>query len=58
MWHGLLPLIINMGITGLSDREREYIILHEQHHIRRFDHIVKLLAFLALCIHWFNPLVW
>ncbi len=44
--------------STLSDREREYIILHEQHHIRRFDHIVKLLAFLALCIHWFNPLVW
>ncbi|HHX18839.1 MAG TPA: peptidase M56, partial [Clostridiaceae bacterium] len=32
--------------STLSDREREYIILHEQHHIRRFDHIVKLLAFL------------
>lgn len=43
---------------GLGDKEQEYIILHEQHHIRRFDHIVKALAFLALCIHWFNPLVW
>lgn len=35
-----------------------YIILHEQYHIRRLDHIVKALAFVALCIHWFNPLVW
>jgi len=43
---------------GLSAREREYIILHERHHIRRLDHIVKALAFMALCIHWFNPLVW
>ena len=43
---------------GLGEREREYIILHEQHHIRRMDHIVKALAFLALAVHWFNPLVW
>ena len=38
--------------------ERAYIILHERHHIRRLDHITKVLAFAALCIHWFNPLVW
>lgn len=38
--------------------ERKYIIAHERHHIRRCDHIIKLLAYLALCIHWFNPLVW
>ena len=42
----------------LGSREQEYIILHEQHHIRRFDHIIKALAFLTLTIHWFNPLVW
>ena len=44
--------------SNLSECEREYIILHERHHIRRLDHIVKILAFAALCIHWFNPLVW
>lgn len=44
--------------STLGEREREYILLHEMHHIRRCDHIVKLLAFLALCLHWFNPLVW
>ena len=38
--------------------ERKYIIAHERHHIRRCDHTIKLLAYLALCIHWFNPLVW
>lgn len=43
---------------GLSEKEQEYIILHEQHHIKRLDHICKAVAFLALCIHWFNPLVW
>ena len=44
--------------SDMEEREQAYIIRHEQHHIRRGDHIVKALAFLALSIHWFNPLVW
>ncbi len=44
--------------TTLSGDERRYILLHEETHIRRGDHIWRLLAFLALSIHWFNPLVW
>ena len=44
--------------SALPEGERGYILLHERHHIRRLDHVVKLLAFLALCVHWFNPLVW
>ncbi|MCL2388298.1 MAG: M56 family metallopeptidase [Defluviitaleaceae bacterium] len=43
---------------ALPESEREYIILHEQTHIRRHDHIVKFLAYIILCMHWFNPLVW
>ncbi len=44
--------------SSLSEQERCHIILHEQTHIRRFDHIIKIVAFLALTVHWFNPLVW
>lgn len=44
--------------SSLTEQEQGYIILHERHHIRRGDHIIKALAFLALCVHWFNPLVW
>lgn len=44
--------------SSLPEGERRYVLLHERYHIRRLDHIVKLLAFLALCLHWFNPLVW
>ena len=44
--------------SDMEEREQAYIIRHEQHHIRRGDHIAKALAFLALSIHWFNPLVW
>ena len=43
---------------NLGEKEQSYIILHEKHHIRRGDHIIKALAFLALTIHWFNPMVW
>ena len=44
--------------SDMEAREQAYIIQHEQHHIRRGDHIIKALSFLALSIHWFNPLVW
>lgn len=44
--------------TALSDKEREYVLLHENTHIKRLDHVVRLAAYAALCIHWFNPLVW
>lgn len=42
----------------LKEGEKEYALLHEQIHLKRGDHIIKLLSFLALCLHWFNPLVW
>ncbi len=42
----------------LTESERAYILLHEQTHIQRKDHIIKILSFIILAIHWFNPLVW
>lgn len=44
--------------TGLSERDRDFIIAHEKTHIHRLDFIVKPIALLALCIHWFDPFVW
>ncbi len=44
--------------VGLSAQERGYILLHEQTHIRRCDHIIKFAAYFILCLHWFNPLAW
>lgn len=43
---------------GLTEQETAYILLHERTHIRRLDYVVKAIAYLALCLHWFNPLVW
>ncbi|MBQ9765612.1 MAG: hypothetical protein IJW18_05405 [Lachnospiraceae bacterium] len=45
-------------LSSLREQEQQYILKHEQYHIRRGDHIFKFLAYVALCIHWFNPLVW
>ena len=42
----------------LNKEEQKYIIAHEREHIRRCDQVFKFLAYLALSIHWFNPLVW
>ena len=36
----------------------QYVIAHEQAHLRRGDHLWKPLGFLLLTIHWFNPLMW
>lgn len=44
--------------ASLTDNEKRYILLHEQTHIKRLDHVVKILGFAVLCLHWFNPLVW
>ena len=44
-----------MNIPG---RYRELMLLHERCHLKRLDHWVKLLMFVALAVHWFNPLVW
>lgn len=41
-----------------KEEEEAYLLLHEQVHIRRGDHLFRLLAYAALCLHWFNPLVW
>lgn len=43
---------------AMDAQDREYVIAHEQAHIRRRDHWWKPLGFLLLAIHWFNPLLW
>ena len=35
-----------------------YILTHELVHIRSLDCLRKWLLTSALCVHWFNPLVW
>lgn len=44
--------------VGLTEQERRYVLLHEQAHIRRWDHRFKPLAYALLCLHWFDPILW
>lgn len=44
--------------STMPESEYAHTILHEMYHVARKDHVVKGFAFAALCIHWFNPLVW
>ncbi len=44
--------------SSLQEKETDYIILHERTHIRRGDHIMRMLSFLTLAIYWFHPLIW
>ena len=43
---------------NLEEKEESYILFHEQIHIKRKDSLYRAAAYLALCLHWFNPLVW
>ncbi len=54
---GLLKPKIYLPST-LPKNEYDFIIAHEKCHIKRLDHITRVLAFIALALHWFNPLVW
>lgn len=53
------PVVLLPKQTDWTDTTRlSYILMHEFVHIGRFDIVTKLLMATALCIHWFNPLVW
>ena len=43
---------------SLKQADMEYVLAHEQAHIRRKDHWWKPIGFFLLAIHWFNPLLW
>ncbi len=44
--------------SGLPEFERNYIIKHEMMHIKHFDPQIRFMEIIALCIHWWNPMVW
>lgn len=44
--------------VGVGEADLPNILEHERIHIRRKDHLLKPIAFLALILHWFNPLMW
>ena len=43
---------------GMNKQARKHILEHERTHLDKGDHWIKMIGFLALSLHWFNPLVW
>lgn len=41
-----------------KDRDIELVILHEKTHIGSFDNLWRMIAFVIVAVHWFNPLCW
>ena len=53
------PVILLPKRTDWQDETTlQYVLEHEFVHIRRFDAARKLLLTAAVCVHWYNPLVW
>lgn len=53
------PVILMPKNTDWENKTQlQFIFLHEYIHICRYDAVTKLVSAFALCIHWFNPLVW
>lgn len=44
--------------SSMEESQMDYIIAHEQAHIKRKDHWWKLLGYMLLAVYWFNPLSW
>src|SRR3984957_12968046 len=65
---GIAPLVWAMGqptlyfptglLIRLTSEQRLSLIAHELAHIRRWDHIVRLIEFVTLAVYWWCPIAW
>lgn len=61
-----IPTAFVMGIfrpriyipSDIPEDVREYVVCHEMQHMKRKDHIAKIIIFVFLCLYWFHPLIW
>lgn len=51
-------ILLPKNFGRLGNDELKFVLTHEYVHIRCFDAAFKLALIAALCIHWFNPMVW
>ena len=42
----------------MEKKEQQYILAHESWHIRRYDPLWKMVAFVLLAVYWWNPFAW
>ena len=56
-WHSKIVVPTDFEVRYSPD-EREFIVAHERAHASRHDVGVNAIASLALCVFWFNPLMY
>lgn len=58
--YGLIRPVVILpdGLAQTDCAALRFSLLHELCHVRHGDYLWKTLAACAVCVHWFNPLVW
>lgn len=57
--YGILrPRIILPSAYREQEDRLSYVLMHESAHIRRGDNLLRVIACVLVCVHWFNPMCW
>lgn len=52
---GILKPMLVLPEKPFSDEQLSFVLAHEAVHINRFDVLIRWLAVIMKCVHWFNP---
>ncbi len=55
---GLFQTTIILPVENYTTEELHVILYHEMTHYKQKDLLLKLVAYIVLAIHWFNPFAW
>ena len=55
--YGILRPRIILPVS-YKNRDIELILQHEKAHIRGLDNLWRMIAFIVVALHWFNPIAW
>lgn len=51
-------ILLSPAASKLSDKDLQYVLLHEMAHYKRKDVLANYLLIVLQSIHWFNPVIW
>ena len=51
-------ILLPSNMDWKDERTLDLVLTHELIHIRHLDGVKKLFLTFAVCLHWFNPMVW
>jgi beta-lactamase regulating signal transducer with metallopeptidase domain len=58
-WGVVYPVVLlPADAESWDDEQRNYVLIHEMAHVRRFDALTQLIGQVTLALFWFDPLVW